>query len=322
MLNYNQLGAQKIIDMKKTLSSAGASDTVIPVIIPQTINFLVDYKNPLIQNLTRKNQNGGKYYEVLRTAGKTLTMSDPESSSIADDTGAQPTEHTFNFKAKVGQVSITKWRRAISSGDRGIDLFAMLLKNYVLDVRNLLDSQYHTGDGTGYNIYGLKPLITQYVLAGSCDAGNTITTELLDEAIDTCKKIPPDMMITSLAVRRKIQALLQDQQRYVNTTTLRGGFNLLDYNGALCYPSSNMSITQNYTYSGGCEGAETGGTTGSIYFINSSDVFLCTLNNKYFTPTKAFMAETIYDGLDLATWITLVIENPQNLVKLVGIGPM
>ena len=131
--------------------------------------------------------------------------------------------------------------------------------------------------------------------------------------------MPANMILGPLAIRRKLQALLQTQLMYT-TQRVDGGFELLSYQGAQYYPSSNMSIDQNYN--GTCEGEETGGSSGSLYFINNMDVQICTLGGNYFKTSKPNICETIFDGLDFYTWLVLFVKDPTHLCKYLGIGPL
>lgn len=58
----------------------------------------------------------------------------------------------------------------------------------------------------------------------------TLSLAKIDEAIDAARG-EVDLMITSRAVRRKINALLQAQQQFVDRTEVAAGFRVLTYDG-------------------------------------------------------------------------------------------
>jgi len=318
--SYDELYRQDLVDVSKALTTSNTA--AIPVFLPEKITALANYKNPFRAELQRKNQPMGSVYKVVRAASGTADWL-ADGTDPTDRTG-DPADTDFAFKRVAARIKITQFRRAMSgTGRPGIDLFVDEIRRKVMDIRDVEDLAYCVGaSATGQNNpQGLKYLIgdAQRVLMGSCTAGTTLTLKKIDETMDKCAPMSPDFAVTSLAIRRELHALLQDQQRYVNvTTTARGGFALMTYADAYVFPSTNMSITQNFN--GTSEGDETGGTTGSIYFGNFDTFYVGILANADMKVTPTMLGTTIWDSVDIESWETTVLEHTGEVSKLIGIG--
>jgi hypothetical protein len=95
-----------------------------------------------------------------------------------------------------------------------------------------LSTDLVTATGASNDIQGM---LYQISTDSSLNAGGGTQTEtgvlslaMLDEAIDATEGTA-DLAITSKAVRRKINSLLQAQQQFVDRTEVRAGFRVISY---------------------------------------------------------------------------------------------
>jgi hypothetical protein len=92
------------------------------------------------------------------------------------------------------------------------------------------------GDGTedsNAGIVGIKNQIntsTPGDEGGTTTASGALTLAMIDKALDDTKG-EADVIMTSRAVRRKINALLQGQQRFLDRVEVGAGFRVLSYDG-------------------------------------------------------------------------------------------
>jgi hypothetical protein len=92
------------------------------------------------------------------------------------------------------------------------------------------------GDGTedsNAGIVGIKNQINTSSPGnegGTTTASGALTLAMLDKALDDTKG-EGDVIMTSRAVRRKISALLQGQQRFLDRVEVGAGFRVLSYDG-------------------------------------------------------------------------------------------
>jgi hypothetical protein len=308
-------------DFSKALTSTNTA--AIPTYLPKKVTAIANYRNPLRAEMPRKSQEMGDEFKIVRADGGTADWM-ADGTTPTDRTG-NPVDYGFAFK-RVGARLIASDFRLAKSGRRspGIDLWVSEIKRKIVDIRNVEDLAYHIGAAaTGQNDpQGFKYLCpdANIVLQGAVQAGNALSLTKIDEAMDTPYSTAPEFALCNLAVRRMWNALLQANQRFIDyQPTQKAGYTLMFYNGAWVYPSTNMSVTQNFT--GTCEGDETGGTTGSIYFGNFDDFYVGILAKHDMVVKPTDLGNTIWTAADIECWETVVADNDYNLSKLIGIGP-
>ena len=317
----NAMYEQNVEDFAKSLTSTNTA--AIPTYLPKKVTAIANYRNPLRAEMPRPSQPMGDEFKIVRADGGTADWL-ADGTDPSDRTGS-PVDYGFAFK-RVGARLIASDFRLAKSGTRspGINLWVSEIKRKIVDIRNVEDLAYHVGaSATGQNNpQGFKYLCPsgQVVVQGATAAGNALTLAKIDEAMDKPYETAPEFALCNLAVRRMWNALLQAQQRFWNyTPTQKAGYTLMYYNGAWIFPSTNMSIVQNFN--GTCEGDETGGTSGSIYFGNFDDFYVGILAKHDMVVKPTMLGTTIWTAADIECWETVVADNNYNLSKLIGIGP-
>ncbi len=312
-----------MVDIEKALSigdaTTGPGAILMQPVIDKVVAQLVDYRNPIRQNLPRKPGSGNAWILNRRTAAASTPASWVlDTDELKEDEGSY-TQVEFYYKTLAARGKVTRKLQAV--GRTYADILADELEARALEFKNKEDLALTTGattaTATSREFQGLKFLIpdTQGVVCAAAAVGGTLTLALLDEAIDKCIWTP-DMMIMTKKVRRIVNALLQANQRFVETKAVKGGFKLLAYSEIPIYTSNNMVNTQAVT-AGGTVSGETGGSTSSIYFVDTEQTWVGEL-----TPVKVQpLAKTSsqFDKFDIYCDETLVVRDYRANSKLVGI---
>jgi len=311
-----------LIDIEKALSVGGATGTgtiLMQPVIDKVVAQLVDYRNPIRQNLPRKPGSGNAWILNRRTAAATTPARWVlDTDELVEDEGSYA-QVEFYYKTLAARGKVTRKLQAV--GRTYADILADELEARALEFKNREDLALTTGATTASTttreFQGLKFLIpdSQGVVCAAAAVGGTLTLALLDETIDKCVGTP-DMMIMSKKVRRIVNALLQANQRYIETKAVKGGFKLLAYSEIPIYTSNNMVNTQ-AVGAGGTVSGETGGSTSSIYFVDTEHTWVGEL-----TPVKVQpLAKTSsqFDKFDIYCDETLVVRDYRANSKLVGI---
>lgn len=285
---------------------------------------LVDYLNPLRQNIDRPSGSGTGWQGYQRAPGITaLTFQDNidinDTDSIAEKTGTYTELYlpymTIASRGRVG-------RRVQKTGATVADLLRTEIE---MKARELADAEEfrmfwgnsptpNTKQFPGLNSY-LNAHTGQLVAMAANGAGATMTLEKLDEAIDL-NLGNPGLILTSRTGRRKLNALLQAQQRFVNTVEIRGGFKVMEYNGIPVLPCTNIPDTLNIS-SGGTITALTGGSTTAFFIVDTRDAFMSVLTEPTFMPLARTTSQ--YEEFDMFMDETFVLRDYRHLSALTGV---
>lgn len=309
------------VDIKKALGTTQAGTVLVDKEIDKTIQQLVEYKNPIRVNMPRKTGSGPGWYVNRRAAGSTPAMFVNDTDTITEDTGTY-TRTSFPYKTIATQGRVTRFMQAI--GRSYTDVLADEIEAKARDFRDyeewaLLKGRITTSGsltGNAKHFDGLDVLIpsTQAVVMTSSGLGASLTLAKMDESIDKCAG-EPDMIIMSKRSRRALVALLQASQRFVNTVETRGGFILISYNNIPVYVSTR--INNNQAFNGTAVTAETGGTTTTVYFLDTEYVWLGELTPITIMPLAKVSSQ--YDLFDIFCDEVLVMANYLYCSKLIGI---
>jgi len=308
-----------VVDIQKALDISGAGSILMQPVIDRVVAQLVDYRNPLRQNLPRKPGSGNAWILNRRTpAGGTPAKWVVDTEELTEDEGTYA-QVSFYYKTLAARGRVTRKLQAV--GRTYADVLADELEARALEFKNQEDLALTTGattaSATSREFQGLKFLIpsTQRVVCAASADGGTLTLAILDEAIDLCL-FDPDMMIMTKKTRRIINALLQSQQRFVDKIEVKGGFKLLSYNELPIYTSNNMVNTQQVSVLGSVV-SELGGATSSIYIVDTEHTWVGEL-----TPIKVQpLAKTSsqFDKFDIYCDEVLVVRDYRANAKIVGI---
>jgi len=289
------------------------------------VQALVDYQNPLRQNLKRVEGSGAAYYVNRRTSAAISAAFKADTDSLDESTGTYA-QTSFAYKTLGVQIKVTRKSQAI--GRTYSDILAEEVEFKLQEFKDKEDNAILWGQvttnspisgiGAAVQFDGLNALCPsgQIIVVTTAVAGGDLTLALLDEAIDRVREASPDMIITSRAGARKINALLQAQQRFVDRIEVKGGFKLASYNDIPIYKSTNIPAT--LTFSGSDISALTGGTTTAIFLVDSRKVFAGELSKLSVVALDKVSSQ--FDLYDIVEDMTLVARDANAIVKIVGIN--
>lgn len=292
--------------LKKALDIANAGAQLHQPLVDQVLQELIEVNNPLRQNFPRKPGAGTEWILNQRT-------SRGAGGAFVDDTD-EPTEtqasyaqKKFPYKTIIQRGKVT--RKLVAVGKSLLDIEAEEVNNALQAVRDAEEDALINGDSTvnPKQFNGLRKLITpgQTVVAGA--NGASLNLDLMDEAIDL-NRGNPDMIIMSKKANRKLNALLQAQQRFVDTIEVKGGFRVQVYNGIPIFRNIFISDAQT-------QGTSTNAT--DIFFVDTSAVWIGEL-----TPIKMVrlaMKSSQFSEFDVFEDLSLVLGNDIKVSRLAGV---
>lgn len=286
--------------IEKTLDIASAGTVLVDNEVDKTIQELVTRNNPLRANLPRKQGSGSQWTIVRRTATPSgAFVSDTTDPNVEQGTYTQT---TFPYKTILVRGAVT--RKLQAQGMSYVDIEAQEIQSALDVVRDTEEYGIIYGNvGTNSNQYdGLQALISggQH----NEDVG-VLTLGAIDETIDYCNGMP-DMMVGSKRTRRKVRALLQTYQRFVNTVEVRGGFRLMSYNDIPYYWSAQQTDT---------EGT---GDKSSLYILDSNYLWMGVLTELKFMRLNP--ATSQYTSFDIFEDVALVMSNTLYHSRISGIA--
>lgn len=285
---------------------------------------LVDYLNPLRQNISRVPGSGTGWQGYQRAAGITAqtfqdTIDINDTDTIQEKTGTYTELYlaymTIASRGKVG-------RRVQKTGRTVADLLRAEIEGKARELADAEEFRMFWGNSPtantkqfpGLNSY-LNTNTGQIKAMASNGAGATMTLEYLDEAIDL-NLGNPGLILTSRTGRRKLNALLQAQQRFVNTVEIAGGFKVMEYNGIPVLPCTNIPDTLNIS-SGGTITALTGGSTTAFFIIDTRDAFMSVLTEPQIMPLARSTSQ--YEEFEMFMDETFVLRDYRALSALTGV---
>ncbi len=223
-----------ISDIEKALV-AGTGGPLVDDVRDSVIGEELDKRHQLWANIRREPGVGSQALVTRKTTRPVAGWVGETAQQAPSD--AVYTSAGFDYKtiSSVGGVS-----RKLRLG--AVNVFGDFKDQAIMDemdaVVNLIESTLFTGVGTGDIPLGLNGHIdagpsSQKIEQGASPAGGTLVLKSIDEAIDAAEDNGAriGMAMTSSSIRREWNALLQDQQRFVNETEVAGGFTVMTYMG-------------------------------------------------------------------------------------------
>lgn len=292
--------------LKKALDMASAGGALQQPLVDRVLQELIEVNNPLRKNLPRKPGSGSAWILNQRTSRGTgaAFVNDTEEPTETEGSYGQK---NFPYKTILDRRKVTRKLQVV--GKTLLDIEAEEVENGLQNVRDSEENALINGD-SGSNpkqFNGLRKIIPsgQVVVAGT--NGAPLTLDLLDQAIDL-NRGNPDMIIMSKKANRKLNALLQAQQRFVDTMEVKGGFRVQVYNGIPIFRSIWISDTQTQGTANNCT---------DIFIPDTSAVWIGEL-----TPLKMLrLAQKSSQGseFDIYEDITLVLANDIKASRLAGV---
>ncbi len=310
--------------LKKSLGESDISSLYQSRDIDAVLVKLVDYLNPLRQNMDRKPGSGTGYQGYLRAAGLTANtfqnvLDVSETDTIEEKVGAY-TELYLAYKTIASRGRV--YRKVQKTGASIADLMREELEGKAMELRDAEEFRTFWGHSPtpntkqfpGLNSY-MNSHTGQIVALTNTGTGVTLTLEAMDQAIDLCLGMP-GLILTSRVGRRKLNALLQAQQRFVDSIEIRGGFKVMSYNGIPVLPCSTIPDTLNIT-SGGTISALTGGSSTAFFVVSLEDVFMSVLTEPSLLPLARTTSQ--YEEFDMFMDETLVVRDWRKVSMISGV---
>ena len=310
--------------LKKSLGESDISSLYQSRDIDAVLVKLVDYLNPLRQNMDRKPGSGTGYQGYQRTAGLTSgtfqnVIDVVETDTIEEKAGAYSELYlAYKTIASRGRV----YRKVQKTGASIADLMREELEGKAIELRDAEEFRTFWGHSPtpntkqfpGLNSY-LNAHTGQVVALTNTGTGVTLTLEAMDQAIDLCLG-NPGLILTSRVGRRKLNALLQAQQRFTDLIEIKGGFKVMSYNGIPVLPCTTIPDTLNIT-SGGTISALTGGSSTAFFVVDLQDVFMSVLTEPSLLPLARTTSQ--YEEFDMFMDETLVVRDWRKVSAITGV---
>lgn len=222
-------------DIERALSTSVASTGayLLPEVVDPVIRDYVTKATPVLSVVTRVNWPTQTYWIRKRTALPTASFStDGGSLPSASDSSYAKVAKTVKYLYTRGEVT----GPLIAASGSVVNALQEEIRVHSSVIGERLATAICVGDGTedsGAGIVGIKNQINTSAPGdegGTTTASGALTLAMIDKALDDTKG-EADVIMTSRAVRRKINALLQGQQRFLDRVEVGAGFRVLSYDG-------------------------------------------------------------------------------------------
>jgi HK97 family phage major capsid protein len=218
--------------IRKALDIAsGAGSYLIPEVVDSAIRDYISLEPTLYNIFPKVPWATNTYFIRKRTANPTASWSTdggplPAASQSAFDRVAKSVKYLYSR----GEVTGPMQRAAGTL----FNALAMEVEAHGKEMVRRLSEDIATATGGANDIEGLlyqTDTSDDFSAGGGLMAsGDYLSLALIDEAIDNSRG-EVDLIVTSRKVRRRIAALLQAQQQFVNTSEINAGFRVLSYDG-------------------------------------------------------------------------------------------
>lgn len=227
---------EPVIDIRKALDT-GATSTgavLIPEIINPGIRMMVETRSPL-WNIVDKVPADGYAFAYKEQNGLPVASFGAELGALPAAQNATYVERSVPIKSIYirGELS----GQIIEASRTLVNVLEREIQNSALGMIRTLEQKLIAGDSDAQpnEFDGLAKWITTTVYNDTVGNGTGTDQELtlaaLDVLIDAPPGGPPTHLIMSKAMRRKLWSMLQPQVRYMDTTTVAGGFQVPSYGG-------------------------------------------------------------------------------------------
>jgi hypothetical protein len=310
--------------LKKSLGESDVSSLYQSRELDKVLIKLVDYLNPLRQNMDRKPGSGTGYQVYKRAAGLTANSFSDNIDVIETDSAEEKagtySELYLPYKTLLSKGRV--YRRVQKTGASIADLFREEVEGKAIEMRDAEERRVFWGNSPTANSKQW-PGLNSYMVANSgqvvaltnTGTGVTLTLEAMDRAIDL-NLGNPGLILTSRTGRRKLNALLQAQQRFVDKIEIRGGFKVMSYNDIPVIACTNIPDTLNIT-SGGTVSALTGGSSTAFFIVDLQDVFMSVLTEPQLFPIAR--ATSQYEEFEMVMDETLVVRDYRRVSMITGV---
>lgn len=221
--------------IRKALDLASTGSYLIPEVVDNAIR---DYatKEPVLANIVARVPWATNTYFIRRRDAL-------PTAAWSTDGGSIPAASQSTYKKVSKSVAYLYTRGEVtgpmqSAAGSLYNALSLEVEAHSRALVEQLSTDIATATGSSNDITGILHQIdtddsTNWGATGSgvvSGGAATLSLAKIDEAIDAARG-EVDLMVTSRAVRRKINALLQAQQQFVDRTEVGAGFRVLSYDG-------------------------------------------------------------------------------------------
>jgi len=221
-MDQNQI--RKALDL-----AAGTSQYLFPLIIDQAIRDYTHFLPVLYNAVTKQPWATNTYFLRMRTANPTATWSSTGGQTLPTNTQTTHTRIPMPVAYLYSTGSVTG--PMIKAAGSFYDALGTEIEAHSRAMATELSTNIAVGTGNN-DMYGILAQIENSTSSLNGGAVVTVSGALslasLDLAIDEGDN---DLIVTSRAVRRKINSLLQAQQQFIDKTEIQAGFRVLTYDG-------------------------------------------------------------------------------------------
>jgi len=275
--------------------------------------------------LDRRPGSGNASYVNRRTVGSTGGAWVADTASLTEETGSYAqTSFTYRTLATRGKVT----RKLQATGRSYGDVLAQEISGKAEDFAAALESALIIGDtnASAVQLNGLLTLVSNVganAVTSITDAagGDSLTLAKLDTTIDQVKgsAARSDLVIVgSFNGIRKVNAALQSQQRFMDTTEVAAGFRVRTYDGIPLVVSTAMPNALVVTSGGAAVKAFSGGSSTALAVINKRYMWIEELTPTTVMPLAKDSSQ--YDQFDMFWDGALTLSNTKGAALLVGIA--
>jgi hypothetical protein len=281
-------------EIKRSLDYSATGGVLIQPEVDKIIAEIIEYKNPLRQNIPRKQRSSDSWLLNRRSAAAANTVAQWVSDLTEPDIDrSESARVTFQFRTLLARGKVTRF--AQDAGRSYKDLLSEEIETRSRAFRDKEELAMFYGATANLEPDGLNTLITgnQRIAQATTLGGSAFTVAKMDETIDACAGAP-DVMITSKSGRRKISAALQSQQRWVDSVEVKGGFRVMSYDEIPVFASTNVLNT--FYFDGTNQLGATGSTT-NIFVVDTSEFWVGYMNDVTVTPLSKTSSQ--FDQFDI-----------------------
>lgn len=309
-------------EMQRALTVTSAGSILVQTLINRVVQALTLRVIGVISTLDHKPGSGPSANINRRAPGTTSAQWLADTAEPDEDTGVY-TQASFTYRTAVSRGQVTRKMQAI--GRSYADNLAQEMLWKTEDHVDVLEEAFIQGNSAAnaQQINGLLTLVNavsgQVIGNTTANVGVALVLGKLDETIDKVRGGNRDKLIfCSQKGARYINAALQAQQRFIDSTEIAGGFRVMSYNDIPIIPSTQFPDTLVWNGTDLKITAFTGGTSTAIAVVNRNAVWIEDL-----TPTSVLpLAKTSsqFDRFDIFTDTVLVLANTKGAALLGGIG--